>query len=195
MSVRSKLRRNARRFRACFGFGTACGIVTGAIAGAVFAVLGGLINGAGLFTLAMPVYGGIGGGLLGLGGGLVAGLLGSLLGGRLGWGLAGAIGGAASATPFALSAMETVSAAWVLSVSAIPVVIGGLLGVAVADGVERRRSPLPGVAAFALELERVGALPPRPGEALPAGHADLLPAAAPAARGDEATPATERRDA
>lgn len=71
-----------------------------------------------------------------------------------------------------------------LSPPAMPVFIGGLLGVGVANGVTRRQSRLPGVTAFAQQLERAGALPRRPGESRSPSR-ELLPAAAPDGTGSE----------
>lgn len=68
-----------------------------------------------------------------------------------------------------------------------PVVIGGLLGLAVGRGLQTGRSAVPGVQTLVEKMQRLDAPePPRPHPVLPA---EVTPAAMPAGRGDEAAPA------
>lgn len=204
MSVREQLRRKARGFVPCVRFGIFFGAAAGALFGASVMSLQTLVDGGGLVSVMQALgIGGLAGGAVGLGAGLLSGTVGGFIGGRVGWGIAGAAGGALASLPFyaAARALGPITSSWMLypitwnAICLLPMLIGVVLGVLVGRGLERRQSRLPRVNDLAQQLEHVGALPPRPGESLLTGRADLVAAAASAARGDEAAPAQDREDA
>jgi hypothetical protein len=69
----------------------------------------------------------------------------------------------------------------------LPVVAGGLLGLAVGRGLQSGRSAVPGVQALVEKMQRVDAPEPARPRSIP--PAEVTPAAMPAGRGDEAAPA------
>jgi hypothetical protein len=184
--LQSWLRRRAGVVSACAAFGTAYGAAFGALFGLL------CWTGAHDGPAAATASGAIGGAVLGASGGVVAGLVGKIIGGSAGWCLAGALGRAIPAMPFALYLLvvasandERVQRAWLLPCPAV-VLIGSFLGFALASGLRRGRSPVPGVQRLATII-RDGKLPIRPAEAH-GPPTEVAPCAAPAGRGDEAAP-------
>jgi hypothetical protein len=116
------------------------------------AVKYGTVVGAVCGTLVGPGDGTILGAIVGAIGGGVAGLIATTIDGTLGWGLAGAVGGSASVLIIIiiLGWSGALSAAGAVLLAAL---IGWLLGVGIACGVQNGNSRLPGVQRLAAVID------------------------------------------